>query len=271
MVAQSKKTQTKRRQPAKRPLPALSVKKKITFGSRGTLQLSLVIKKKPAPKKTAATKKRKTTAKRKKQQTSSARQRTVSLAFIILGILGSLYFTFQPFAGNDRPARAEAPLITPKRLPGASSALPASNATKVRIPAIAVDAPVMTVGKMQDGSLEVPSSDTEVGQYRFAPTPGETGPAVIVGHLDSLTGPAVFWRLRELQIGQEIFIDRQDGTTAKFRVDQVEDFDQNAFPTDKIYGNISHPGLRLITCGGSFNVLKNRYTTNTVVFATLIN
>jgi sortase (surface protein transpeptidase) len=107
------------------------------------------------------------------------------------------------------------------------------------------------------------------GWYQYGPTPGELGPAVVVGHVDSTQGIAIFWRLRELLPGDEIYIDRQDGTTATLKVDDIQQYSQDQFPTDKVYGNIDHAGLRLITCGGTFSTVTHHYSDNTVVYASL--
>ena len=99
---------------------------------------------------------------------------------------------------------------------------------------------------------------------------GELGPAVVLGHVDSKEGPEVFYYLRELEVGDLIFIDREDGTTATFAVSRLEQHPQNGFPTEEVYGNIDHAGLRLITCSGVYNRGAARYTHNPIVFAELV-
>lgn len=125
------------------------------------------------------------------------------------------------------------------------------------------------LGVQADGSIEVPKGYTEVGWYKFGPTPGEVGPAVILGHVDSYQGPAVFFLLGQLEIGDEINILRADGSTAAFVVTELERNKQVAFPTEKVYGNIDHAGLRLVTCSGTFNKGVQRYSHNLVVYAKL--
>ena len=106
--------------------------------------------------------------------------------------------------------------------------------------------------------------------YDGSPTPGERGPSVIVGHVDTYRGPAVFFYLKELQPGQKLYIDREDGSRVTFKVDRMILVDQDAFPTQEVYGNIDYAGLRLITCGGAFNPATGHYLQNTVIFATYV-
>lgn len=145
--------------------------------------------------------------------------------------------------------------------------LPRSAPTELHIPGIGVDAPVVSVGQKSDGSIEVPGPH-DTGWYDLGPSPGEIGPAVIVGHVDYVTiGPAVFWNLRNMKIGDEFTVDRQDGTSVKFKVTDVQSYGQDAFPTAKVYGNINYPGLRLVTCTGDFNYATHHYSNDLVVYA----
>ena len=107
------------------------------------------------------------------------------------------------------------------------------------------------------------------GWYSAGPEPGEPGPAVIAGHLDSKTGPDVFARLSQARPGQRIRIDLEDGTTLIFRVTDVEQYAQTDFPTRSVYGATDDPELRLITCGGAYDHAVGRYQDNVVVFAEL--
>jgi sortase (surface protein transpeptidase) len=105
--------------------------------------------------------------------------------------------------------------------------------------------------------------------YRYSPTPGATGPSVIVGHVDSARGPSVFYRLGALRGGDTIDVRRADGRVARFTVRDTRRFAKDHFPTSLIYGDTAGPELRLITCGGSFDRSSGHYTDNVVVFATL--
>lgn len=139
--------------------------------------------------------------------------------------------------------------------------------TAITIPAIGVAASLGRVGVDQDGTITVPSDFDQPAWYDGGPVPGAVGPAVIVGHLDSFTGPAVFARLSRLRAGDVVDIARADGSTVEFHVQRVATFSQDAFPTGAVYGAVSDPALRLITCGGTYDVAKRRYSDNVVVFA----
>jgi hypothetical protein len=147
----------------------------------------------------------------------------------------------------------------------------ASTPVRIRIPAIGVDSGLMALGLQSDGSLEVPPEGFPAGWYTEAPTPGELGPAIIAGHVDWNGSPGVFFALRDLARGAEVTVAREDGRTALFRVTSVEQFPKGAFPTDAVYADIDHAGLRLITCGGHFDRQARSYSDNIVVFAALIS
>lgn len=147
--------------------------------------------------------------------------------------------------------------------------MPRSQPIRLRIPKIAIDTSVVPIGLRPAGAIALPDSFEEVGWYSEGPTPGELGPAVIVGHVDSTQGIAIFWNLRELLPGDTFQIDRADGTTATFKVLEVEQFSQEAFPTENVYGNIRYAGVRLITCGGTFSTVTHHYDQNTVVYGAL--
>jgi sortase (surface protein transpeptidase) len=142
----------------------------------------------------------------------------------------------------------------------------------LRIPKIEIDATFEgPLGLNEDQSIEVPDSYEALGWYEYGPTPGEAGPAVILGHVDSFEGPAVFFRLGQLEVGDEIEVDRADGTTAVFAVTELLRARQNDFPTAQVYGDIDHAGLRLITCSGTFSRGIQRYSHNLIVFARLVS
>jgi hypothetical protein len=146
-----------------------------------------------------------------------------------------------------------------------------SQPVRVRIPAIGVDSGLMALGLQADGTLEVPPTGFPAGWYTGAPTPGELGPAIVVGHVDWAGRPGVFHGLRLLQPGAVVTVARQDGSTATFRVTRVERFAKDAFPTQRVYGDIDHPGLRLVTCGGEFDRQTRSYDDNVVAFAELVS
>ena len=141
---------------------------------------------------------------------------------------------------------------------------------RLQIAAIGVDTPLMALGLRDDGTMEVPPGRFPAGWYTGAPTPGELGPAVIAGHVD-LKGPGVFLRLHALTPGAEVTLTREDGSKPVFRVTRVEQFRKDEFPSAVVYGDIDHAGLRLITCGGSFNRASGHYEDNIVAFADLVS
>ncbi|MFY1617283.1 class F sortase [Micromonospora sp. WMMD736] len=156
----------------------------------------------------------------------------------------------------------------PKKFP----VLPASRPTDLAIDTIDLRAPLHDVGIAPDGTIAVPdvARAQEAGWYDQGPTPGQYGPAVIVGHVDTTTGPAVFHRLRELRSGDQVDITRADGRVAVFEVDSVERFDKERLPVEEVYGDFSRPSLRLITCGGRWVGGETGYSDNLVVFASLV-
>ncbi len=141
---------------------------------------------------------------------------------------------------------------------------------RVQIPAIGVDSSLMALGLTGDGSMQTPPTGFPAGWYTGGPTPGQLGPAVIAGHVDWAGRPGVFFRLRMLKPGDPVGVTRADGTTANFRVTRVQEFSKAAFPTGAVYGNIDHAGLRLITCGGSFDQQAGSYRDDIVAFAELV-
>jgi sortase (surface protein transpeptidase) len=143
----------------------------------------------------------------------------------------------------------------------------AANPVRLQIPAIGVDAPVDPLTVDKNGVLPPPEANDRTGWWRDGPEPGERGPAVIVGHIDSYQGPAVFIRLAQLQSGDQILIDRADGTSAIFVTQRVEQHAKDDFPTQAVYGGTPDPQLRLITCGGKFDYRARRYVDNVIVYA----
>ena len=177
------------------------------------------------------------------------------------------------------PITQASPIVEPGPLPSAAPvpvpsadpvALTKSVPTRLRVPALEIDSDLVGLGLQTDGSLEVPSGAFPAGWYTGAPTPGELGPAILAGHVDWKGSPGVFYNLRNLEPGAEILVDRTDGSTATFRVTSREQFDKDAFPSELVYGDLDHAGLRLITCGGSFDRSARSYEDNIVVFATLV-
>lgn len=178
-------------------------------------------------------------------------------------------------AAPTPPADAAPPTVAPTAVPAAPAAsatpLPASAPVRVRIPAAGVDAsPVLTLGLAADGTVEVPSvADADkIGWYGKGVTPGETGPAVLIGHFDTARGPAVLKDVSRVRTGDEITVFRADGAAAVFRVRELEQVDKKRFPTDKVYGDTARPELRVITCGGE--ITDGHRPDNIILYADLV-
>ena len=138
----------------------------------------------------------------------------------------------------------------------------------IAIPAVGVDARVVPVGLAANSSMEVPEVDL-AGWYEPGPRPGQAGPAVIVGHVDSRRGPAVFFRLGELRPGDRVVVGQQGGPDRSFLVERVERRPKESLPVERIWNRTRQPVLRLITCGGSFDRSTGHYRDNVIVYARL--
>ena len=156
-----------------------------------------------------------------------------------------------------------------------AATLPRSKPVTLDIPAIGVHSKVQYLGQTPEGALETPAPGPLYDQaawYRHSPTPGSLGPAILLGHIDSAAnGPSVFFRLGELKPGDRISVTRADDSVATFEVDSVEVYPKDDFPTELVYGDIDHAGLRVLTCGGAFDDIAGHYLDNVVVFARLVD
>ncbi|MER5769773.1 class F sortase [Streptomyces sp. NPDC001985] len=167
-------------------------------------------------------------------------------------------------ASLGRAGETFTPLVPPRSLDFAP-------AERVRIPALDVDAPVMNVGLDADGWIEAPPPEDRniAGWYQNGIAPGQRGTAVIVGHVDNRSGPAVFYGLGTVRRGDRVEVPRLDGSEAVFEVYGVEVFGKEDFPAAEVYGDTGHAELRVITCGGGWSRAKG-YESNVVVFARLV-
>jgi Sortase domain len=141
----------------------------------------------------------------------------------------------------------------------------------LQIPAIDVSTPLVKLGRLPDGTLQVPKAWGTAGWYDQGPRPGQPGPAVILGHVDSKSGPAVFYRLQALRPGDTVRVGLADGRTLVFRVQRLQRYPKNEFPTQAVYFPTLGRELRLITCGGDFDYARDSYVDNIVVYATLVS
>jgi sortase (surface protein transpeptidase) len=156
------------------------------------------------------------------------------------------------------------PIVAP---PQSAAPEPVAAPVSLTIPLIGVRSQLTTLGLTTAGELQVPSSTSIAGWYRGSPKPGAIGSSIIVGHIDSLTGPGVFYRLAELTAGDKVYVNRADGTMAEFRVTSVQTYLKDRFPTEDVYGPVPDAELRLITCGGAFDAATRHYLSNIVVYA----
>ncbi len=191
-------------------------------------------------------------------------------ALVVIGVLAQENPPAPPRDLGTIPGRGA---LAPARTSPGTPALPWSRPVSLAIPAIGVHTNVMDLGLGPGRTLQVPpltqAGVQEAGWYDLGPAPGQLGPAVIAGHVDSYQGPGVFFRLGALRPGDQISVTRADGTVAVFRVDAVDEYRKNSFPTRQVYGPVGYAGLRVITCGGRFDYQTRHYLSNIVIYAAL--
>ena len=145
--------------------------------------------------------------------------------------------------------------------------LPESDPVSLSIPKIGVQSTLVRLGLDGNGEMETPPPPV-AGWFTRGATPGALGPAVIAGHV-TWNGPAVFYRLDSMRRGDQVTVTRKDGKVAIFTVSRVARYSKSQFPSRAVYGAIDHAGLRLITCGGTYDAARHRYLDNVIVFARL--
>lgn len=196
------------------------------------------------------------------------------------GVLAAVLVTAGLFAAGIGLGQATGTLQLPhffgsgnKPPPGQFPVLGPSRPIRVVIPSIDLRAPVHGVGRDADGAIAVPSLrlTNEAGWFEEGPTPGQYGPAILVGHVDTKDRPAVFHRLGDLKAGARIEVTRRDRQVAVFEVNSVETFSKTSLPVKRVYYDYSRPALRLITCGGSWVGGELGYASNVIVFASLVS
>jgi hypothetical protein len=201
----------------------------------------------------------------------------VAVSLLIIGV-GLLAFALYGRTGPPQPSVTEVipdsetappPVAVAPRV--ATRVLPRSEPVRIEIPSIKVRAKVTALGLKPDGSLEVPSLTRvqDTGWYKLGPAPGERGPAVLSGHVDSATGPGVFYRLGAVKLGARVKVWRADRKALSFRITHIDRVDKRRFPTSRVYGPIDYAGLRLITCGGTFDRRTGQYRDNIIAYGEL--
>src|SRR5215831_17224360 len=215
-------------------------------------------------------------------------RRPVAAVLLCAGLLAAVGGAAGLLLLGSRPGISPRPLAHPGRLPAGAAALPGppaptpgplaappgpavaaavSRPVSLSIPAIGVHTRLVRLGLTAQDTLQVPASTSVAGWYTGGPRPGQVGPAVIAGHIDSYRGPGVFFRLRLLRPGDRVYVRGADGTLTVFRVYAEYSYAKDRFPTRRVYGPAPGPELRLITCGGTFDPAAGSYLRNIVVYA----
>jgi sortase (surface protein transpeptidase) len=196
-------------------------------------------------------------------------------AVVVIGIGVSVYglTTKTTVAGAQYTPSTVGSSVPNAKPDPAALALSRSMPVKIQIPSIGVSAPIEQVGLLTNGEVQTPSLTVHnlTGWYKYGPTPGEDGASVILGHVDDYKGLSVFYYLKDLAKGDQIDVTLADGITANFVVDGLQKASKDDFPTQQVYGKIGYPGLRLITCGGSFDSATGHYDDNIIVYAHLVH
>ena len=203
-------------------------------------------------------------------------RRTLATLLVCSGIaLGSGGVSLLLWGSSDTAGSAPASSIGLGVIPpsggdaDAAQTKPAAAPVHIDLPSVHISSAVIPLQLQGDGTLEVPADPGVAGWWSGGSAPGEQGPAVIVGHIDSVRGPAVFYGVPALRPGDRVRIGRADGSTVEFAVDALRQYPKSAFPTDLVYGPTTQPTLRLVTCGGSFSH-GSGYSDDVVVFAHLV-
>ncbi|WP_456992339.1 class F sortase [Geodermatophilus sp. SYSU D01105] len=175
---------------------------------------------------------------------------------------------YEPSTPVDRIADAPAP----RQVRTPIAPLPRSVPVRLDIPRIGVHTELTSLGLNPDGTVAVPpvAPGAPAGWYQYLASPGEPGPAVLLGHVDSRRGPAVFYLLQDLEPSDAVVVSRADGRSVVFAVESVRTYPKTAFPSQAVYGSTEDPVLRLVTCGGAFDSAQGTYLANVVVYARLV-
>lgn len=172
---------------------------------------------------------------------------------------------------QDPAGSASAPHSATVRTDAGPTSVASGSPIRLNIPAIGVDAAVQAVGVLASGHLGVPSNWTDVAWYRDGPVPGQPGDAVIDGHLDSYTAPAVFWKLSSLRAGDTIEVQLSTGASVDFRVNTLRYVPYQSHDLGGIFSTTGPPSLTLITCGGRWLAAQRVYAERLVVHAELLS
>jgi sortase (surface protein transpeptidase) len=201
---------------------------------------------------------------------SKVRRGVVMLSLVVAGAAGCAGGRSAAHAGPPASRPAAAPTRTTEVINfpvGSWRPLAPSPPVRLEIPAIGVSSPLLRLGLNPDGTMQVPGDFQVAGWFTGGPQPGQLGPAVIAGHVDSRTGPAVFYRLRDLRPGEQIRVVRADRLVVRFQVESLASYPKRSLPDEAVYGATSTPAVHLITCAGTFDRARHSYRDNLVVSA----
>jgi hypothetical protein len=192
--------------------------------------------------------------------------RAASVAGLALALLVVLSGAQAPavVASAPRPAAAAPSEVTFQSVQDYDAV---AKPVRLRIAALKVSTSLEPLGLAEDGTIAVPKRTDVAGWYADGPRPGQSGPAVVLGHVDSREGPGVFIDLVTIKPGALIKVDRADHTSVTFRVTRISRVPKTKFPTDLVYAPTLDPALRLVTCGGGFDTARRSYRDNVIVFA----
>lgn len=214
---------------------------------------------------------------------SRERGRRVLIRYAILGVAVAIVVSGVGFAAWSRdvastpasvvisPARASSPRATPSTPSSTVAVVARSRPMLISIPALGVSAPLVELGLQPNRQVQVPLTTTVAGWFKFGPTPGQMGSSVILGHVDSTTGPGVFFELRRLIAGNIVRVRLADGVVVSFVVVRVVQYAKSDFPDRLVYGSHGRPELQLVTCGGVFDHATGHYLANIVVYSRLLS
>lgn len=190
----------------------------------------------------------------------------MSAALAAVGVMCLMMWVNQSSPATSASSQPDLTLPTHESVDPSPSGTP----TRLRIPAIDVSTSLLRLGLNTDKTVEVPAKANLAGWYRLGARPGDTGSAVILGHVDSPAGPAVFARLAELQPGQRLQVDRRGAGTSEFVVTSVETYPNADFPAQRVYARTGGSFLNLVTCGGTYDAARGGYQANVVVYTRLM-
>jgi LPXTG-site transpeptidase (sortase) family protein len=189
---------------------------------------------------------------------------------VLAALVGSAVVAVRTPPPTAAPPAAPAAAALPPVLfdPAPQAAAAVATATTLDVPRLGISRSSLTeLGVDDAGALIPPSSIAVAGWFTGSAVPGEVGPTVIAGHVDSYEGPGIFYRLDTLRRGDLVTVGRSDGAAVRYRVTDVVSVPKDAFPTRQVYGPTPGPELRLVTCGGEFDHSSRRYLSNVVVSA----